>query len=172
MGVGMEMGKIIDTVFGSICIFLLFLIFNLGFPIMTVQTGMLAYQNFFLLHDTPVALMYLALAIYAGIISIMTLYGGCVPYWLCSEVAKTMEGRDEFKLWKWLERRLGILTKGSDNVDLSKVMVGVFTAIAVAEMVILMTVENTVVKLAIILLAVLGSFFCGMVAEYFTKEGE
>lgn len=51
-------------------------------------------------------------------------------------------------------------------------MVGVFTAIAVAEMVILMTVENTVVKLATILLAVLGSFFCGMVAEYFTKEGE
>lgn len=74
MGVGMEMGKIIDTIFGSICIFLLFLIFNLGFPIMTVQTGMLAYQNFFLLHDTPVALMYLALAIYAGIVSIMTLY--------------------------------------------------------------------------------------------------
>lgn len=83
-----------------------------------------------------------------------------------------MRGRDEFKVWKWLERRLGILTKGSDNMDLSKVMVGVFTAIAVAEMVILMTVENTVVKLATILLAVLGSFFCGMVAEYFTKEGE
>lgn len=77
MGVGMEMGKIIDTVFGSICIFLLFLILNLGFPIMTVQTGMLAYQNFFLLHDIPVALMYLALAIYAGIITIITL---CADY--------------------------------------------------------------------------------------------
>lgn len=83
-----------------------------------------------------------------------------------------MKGGGEFKLWKWLERRLGILTKGSDNVDLSKVMVSVFTTIAVAEMVILMTVENTVVKLATILLAVLGSFFCGMVVEYFTKEGE
>lgn len=74
MGVGMEMEKLIDTIFGSVCIFLLFLIFNLGFPIMTVQTGMLAYQNFFLLHDIPVALMYLALAIYGGIITIMTLY--------------------------------------------------------------------------------------------------
>lgn len=83
-----------------------------------------------------------------------------------------MRNRDEFKLWEWVERRLGILTKGSDNMDLSKVMVGIFTAIAVTEMVILMTVENTVVKLATILLAVLGSFFCGMVVEYFTKEGE
>lgn len=100
------------------------------------------------------------------------LCSGCQSCYLCSEVAKAMRDRDEFKVWKWLERRLGILTKGSDNVDLSKVMVGVFTTIAVAEMVILMTVENTVVKLATILLAVLGSFFCGMVAEYFTKEGE
>lgn len=83
-----------------------------------------------------------------------------------------MKGRDGFKVWEWLERRLGILTKGSDNMDLSKIMVGIFTAIAVTEMVILMTVENTVVKLATILLAVLGSFFCGMVVEYFTKEGE
>ena len=83
-----------------------------------------------------------------------------------------MRGRDEFKLWKWVERRLGILTKGSDNMDLSKVMVGIFTAIAVTEMIVLMTVENTVVKLATILLAVLDSFFCGMVVEYFTKEGE
>lgn len=74
MGVGMEMGRLIDTMCGSACIFLLFLIFNLGFPIMTIQTGMLAYQNFFLLHDTPVALMYLALAIYAGIVTVMTLY--------------------------------------------------------------------------------------------------
>lgn len=74
MGVGMEMGKLIDTICGSFCIFLLFLIFNLGFPIMTIQTGMLAYQNFVLLHDVPVALMYLALAIYAGIVTIMTLY--------------------------------------------------------------------------------------------------
>lgn len=74
MGADMEMGRLIDMIFGSICVFLLFLIFNLGFPIMTIQTGMLAYQNYFLLHDTPVALMYLALAIYAGIITIMTLY--------------------------------------------------------------------------------------------------
>lgn len=57
-------------------------------------------------------------------------------------------------------------------MDLSKIMVGIFTAIAVTEMVILMTVENTVVQLATILLAVLGSFFCEMVVEYFTKEGE
>lgn len=77
MGVGMEMGRLIDTMCGSACIFLLFLIFNLGFPIMTIQTGMLAYQNFVLLHDTPVALMYLALAIYAGIITIITI---CVDY--------------------------------------------------------------------------------------------
>ena len=83
-----------------------------------------------------------------------------------------MRNRDEFKLWEWVEHRLGIFKKGSDDMDLSKVMVGIFTAIAVTEMVILMTVENTVVKLATILLAVLGSFFCGMVAEYFTKEGE
>lgn len=74
----MEMEKLIDTVFGSICIFLLFLIFNLGFPMMTVQTGMLAYQNFFLLHDVPVALMYLALAIYAAVVTIMTLYADYV----------------------------------------------------------------------------------------------
>lgn len=73
MGVGMEMGKMIDTICGSFCIFLLFLIFNLGFPIMTIQTGMLAYQNFVLLHDIPVALMYLALTIYAGIITIITI---------------------------------------------------------------------------------------------------
>ena len=83
-----------------------------------------------------------------------------------------MRNRDGFKLWKWVERRLGILIKGSDNMDLSKVMVGIFTAIAVTEMIVLMTVENTVVKLATSLLAVLGSFFCGMVVEYFTKEGE
>lgn len=77
MGVGMEMGKIIDTVLGVIYVIAFLLIFNLGFPIMTVQTGMLAYQNFFLLHDIPVALMYLALAIYGGIITIMTI---CVDY--------------------------------------------------------------------------------------------
>lgn len=30
-----------------------------------------------------------------------------------------MKGRDEFKVWKWLKCRLGILTKGSENMDLS-----------------------------------------------------